>query len=124
MTCPLPSLSRQRVELALHAVAVAWDVEAQALLAPTRGDQDVALARQIAMYMAHVALGISLNQIGQILGRDRTTARHACRVVEDRRDEPAFDERVRGIEEALSALRHEADLRRGVAAESDAGCLR
>jgi chromosomal replication initiation ATPase DnaA len=109
-------------------VAVAWDVEAQALRAPTRGEQDVALARQIAIYVAHVALGIPLMHIGMILGRDRTTARHACRVVEDRREEPAFDQRVRGIEEALSALRQEADLRRAEAAEAmeaaAAGCSR
>jgi chromosomal replication initiation ATPase DnaA len=107
--------------------SVAWDVEAQALRAPTRGEQDVALARQIAIYMAHVALGIPLNQIGQILGRDRTTARHACRVVEDRREEPAFDQRVRGIEAALCTLRQEADLRRAQAEAitgAGAGCLR
>lgn len=89
----------------MHAVAVAWDVEAQALKAPTRGEQDVAFARQVAMYVAHVAMGISLNQVAQNFGRDRTTARHACRVVEDRRDEPAFDERMRGVESALSMFR-------------------
>jgi chromosomal replication initiation ATPase DnaA len=98
----------------MHAVAVAWEVEAQALKSPTRGEQDVALARQIAMYVAHVALGVSLKQVAQIFGRDRTTARHACRVIEDRREEPAFDERMRGIEAALSLFRLDAPAAAGL----------
>ena len=114
-TSSVPDLSRCRVELAMHAVAVAWDIEAQALRSRTRGEQDVALARQIAMYMAHVALGVSLKHVAQIFGRDRATARHACRVIEDRREEPAFDERVRGIETALSIFRREAHLHRAEA---------
>ncbi|MCF3638615.1 hypothetical protein LXM94_01350 [Rhizobium sp. TRM95111] len=47
--------------------------------------------RQIAMYLCHVALQISLTEIGLAFGRDRTTVGHACNVVEDRRDQPAFD---------------------------------
>jgi chromosomal replication initiation ATPase DnaA len=105
---PEAGLLRRRVELAMHAVAVVWEIEAQALKSPTRGEQEVALARQIAMYVAHVALGVSLKEVAQSFGRDRTTARHACRVIEDRRDEPAFDERMRGIETALSVFRVDA----------------
>lgn len=93
----------------MHAVAVVWGVEAQELKAPTRGEHDVALARQVAMYMAHVALGISLKQVAKNFGRDRATARHACRVIEDLRDEPDFDARVSGIESALSAFRGERE---------------
>ena len=103
--------SQRHIELALHAVAVAWGVEAQAMKSPTRGEHAVALARQVVMYVAHVALGVPLRQIALSLGRDRATARHACRVIEDLREEPAFDERVRGIESALSVIRHEAGLR-------------
>ncbi|GAB5376335.1 MAG: hypothetical protein AcusKO_27970 [Acuticoccus sp.] len=33
--------------------------------------------------------------------RDRTTAAHACRVVEDRRDEVAIDTLVQSVEDAL-----------------------
>jgi chromosomal replication initiation ATPase DnaA len=102
----------RRVDLATHAVAVAFDVEAQAMKAPTRGERDIAFARQTAMYLAHVALGMTLSQVARGFGRDRTTARYACRVVEDRREEPAFDAQVRGIESALSFFRGEAGLPR------------
>jgi chromosomal replication initiation ATPase DnaA len=64
------------------------------------------------MYLAHVALGVSLNQIALGFGRDRTTARYACRVVEDQREEPGFDAQVRGIEAALSFFRVEAGVLR------------
>jgi chromosomal replication initiation ATPase DnaA len=51
----------------------------------------VALARQIAMYLSHVAFRVSLTDVGRIFGRDRTTVSHACAVVEDLRDDPRFD---------------------------------
>lgn len=54
--------------------------------------------RQIAMYVCHVGLRISLSDIGLAFGRDRTTVGHACNVVEDRRDDPAFDEFVSAVE--------------------------
>jgi chromosomal replication initiation ATPase DnaA len=100
-----------RVNLASHAVAVAFDVDVQELKAPTRGEQDICFARQTAMYLAHVALGMSLGQVARGFGRDRTTARHACKVVEDRRDEPDFDEWVRVMESGLSYFRGLAGLR-------------
>nr|MCU0605821.1 hypothetical protein [Desulfobacterales bacterium] len=57
----------------------------------TRGRARVALARQIAMYLSHVAFRVSLTDVGRIFGRDRTTVSHACAVVEDLRDDPRFD---------------------------------
>ncbi|MFD1327577.1 helix-turn-helix domain-containing protein [Mycoplana ramosa] len=54
--------------------------------------------RQIAMYVCHVALQISLADIGAAFGRDRTTVGHACNVVEDRRDDRAFDDFVATVE--------------------------
>ena len=60
--------------------------------------------RQIAMYVCHVALQISLSDIGEAFGRDRTTVGHACHVVEDRRDDPAFDEFVSTVERLVSTV--------------------
>ncbi|OJT97560.1 hypothetical protein DEM27_02940 [Metarhizobium album] len=60
--------------------------------------------RQIAMYVCHVALGISLSDIGQAFGRDRTTVSHACGVVEDRRDDPAFDDFVSALERISTSV--------------------
>jgi hypothetical protein len=60
--------------------------------------------RQIAMYLSHVVLQISLTDIGIVFGRDRTTVGHACHVVEDRRDDTDFDGFLTGIERVLTAV--------------------
>ncbi len=57
----------------------------------TRGGARQAFARQVAIYLGHVGCGLSYTQVGRIYGRDRTTAAHACAVVEDRREDPALD---------------------------------
>ncbi len=70
----------------------------------TRGRARVALARQVAMYLAHVACGLSLTDTGRLFGRDRTTVAHACGVIEDRRDNPHFDRALDLLEWAVPSL--------------------
>jgi hypothetical protein len=77
-----------------HAVATTFGVPVEALRRPSRGAAPVALARQVAMYLAHVVIGTRLTTIAHACGRDRATVRHACGVVEDRRDDPAFNRTV------------------------------
>ncbi|KQV44534.1 hypothetical protein ASE37_01630 [Rhizobium sp. Root268] len=60
--------------------------------------------RQIAMYICHVVLQLSLTDIGTAFGRDRTTVGHACNVVEDRRDDKAYDEFVAAIERVVTSV--------------------
>lgn len=78
-------------KLAVLLVADALQLRLSDILAATRGSSGSAHARQAAMYLAHVALGISLTAVGRYFGRDRSTVAHGCRCVEDRRDDPAFD---------------------------------
>lgn len=85
-------------------VARAFHLPPADLLARTRR-ADIALARQVAMYVAHVGLAETLTAAGRRFGRDRTTAAHACRRVEDRRDDPRFDGLVAGIEADVAAAR-------------------
>ena len=61
------------------------------VMGPTRSRAPIAFARQVSMYVSHVALGLSLTEVGRKFGRDRTTAAHACRLVEDLRDDRDFD---------------------------------
>jgi chromosomal replication initiation ATPase DnaA len=79
-------------------VAAAFAVPAQALHAATRGSARIARARQTAMYLAHVVLGMSCAQAGRWFGRDRTTVAHACRVIEEQRDDPALDALLHALE--------------------------
>lgn len=83
------------------AIAAAFAVSIQELRAVSRGAAPIAFARQSAMYLAHVALGLSFTDVGRTFGRDRTTAAHACRLVEARREDPWIDATLGLLEQAL-----------------------
>ena len=82
-------------------ITAAFAVPTYQLRATTRGTAPIAFARQSAMYLAHVALGLSYTDVGRTFGRDRTTAAHACRRVEDRREDPRIDAMLAALEQAL-----------------------
>lgn len=73
------------------------------LRSASRGRKPTALARQTAMYLSHVAFGLSLTRVGICFGRDRTTVRHACALIEDRRDDPGLEFGLTALETALLA---------------------
>jgi chromosomal replication initiation ATPase DnaA len=54
------------------------------------------------MYVAHVALGLSMRDVGQGFGRDRTTVLHACHLIEDLRDDAEFDGMVATMERIVT----------------------
>ncbi len=86
---------RIAIEVSISRV---FAVPVQALRSATRGRAHVALARQTAMYLAHVVCGLSLTEVGRIFERDRTTVSHACALIEDRRDELVFDQLLELLE--------------------------
>jgi chromosomal replication initiation ATPase DnaA len=82
-------------------VAAASGIALGELRARHRGRATTAFARQMAMYLAHVHLGLTLSQVGRSFGRDRTTVAHACACIEDRRDDPKFERVLACLEAAL-----------------------
>lgn len=86
------------------AVAQVFGVAHRDLGLPTRGRKRVALARQAAMYLAHVACGLTFKDVGTLFGRDRTTVSHACEVIEDLRDDANFDRVMQLLEWIVGAL--------------------
>jgi chromosomal replication initiation ATPase DnaA len=79
----------------------AFEIQQPTLLSNRRGRAPVAFARQVAIYITHVHLGLSLTAAAHRFRRDRTTAAHACRRVEDRREDPDVDRRIEAVETAL-----------------------
>lgn len=73
------------------------------LASPRRETAPVAGARQLAVYLQHVAFETSLSACARLFARDRATIRHACARIEDGRDDPAFDLAVQRLELALRA---------------------
>lgn len=98
--------ARPGLDSARKLVADYYGVPVEALLAATRGDPQVAEARQVAMYLGHVVFRLSLAGIARSFGRDRTTASHACRRVELRREDPHFDDHVACLERLVRGPAH------------------
>ncbi|MCB2178699.1 chromosomal replication initiator protein DnaA [bacterium] len=92
----LVDLMPQRREVApnevVKMVATAFGITVEQILARDRS-RNVALPRQIAMYLLREEAQISLPQIGEVLGgRDHTTVMYACDKVSDLLEE---DDRLR-----------------------------
>ncbi|PLX40314.1 MAG: chromosomal replication initiator DnaA [Hyphomicrobiales bacterium] len=83
------------------SVSHAFRVPETELRARTRRRAQTAFARQVAMYLAHVGCGLSYSEVGRLFGRDRTTAAHACKLIEDRRDDPDLDLSLDHLEQAV-----------------------
>lgn len=97
---PTPPFDR----LLVHAVARGFRVREAAIMAPGRTGAREALARHAAMYLAHVGCGRSYAEIAALFGRHRTSVSYACARIEDRRDEPAFDDLMARLERRLATL--------------------
>jgi chromosomal replication initiation ATPase DnaA len=91
-----------RMRLCLAATALEFGMDDQDIATPKRRGPLVDLARQVAMRLAHTSFGMTHTRIGALIGRDRTTVRHGCDVVEDECDDPIFAARIERLETVLS----------------------
>jgi chromosomal replication initiation ATPase DnaA len=91
-------------EMLEQAVSRVFMVASSELWSGTRGRPHVAFARQVAMYLAHVAWGLTLTQVGHVFSRDRTTVAHACGLIEDARDDPTLDRSLELLEGVLRSF--------------------
>lgn len=94
------SADRARAGLLRSLTAYALDVPVEDVDLATRGRAEAAFARQVAMYLAHVGFGMSLARVASAFLRDRSTVAHACRMMEERRDDPGFDAWLDALEDA------------------------
>lgn len=62
--------------------------------------------RQLSMYLCHVVLQISQNDVADAFGFDRSSVSHACRIVEIRRDEAGLDHFLASVERMLTLSRN------------------
>jgi chromosomal replication initiation ATPase DnaA len=99
-----PPVSAADITLIEQLVMRAFGIDLPTLISDRRGRAPVAFARQVAIYLSHVHLRMSLTVAARLFRRDRTTAGHACRRVEDRRDDPEVDRRIEAVATALEGL--------------------
>ncbi|MGE0046172.1 MAG: helix-turn-helix domain-containing protein [Hyphomonadaceae bacterium] len=95
------SADQARARLAMSMTAFALGMSPARVATLARGPNAAAFARQLAMYLCHVAFEMSLARVAAAFARDRSTVGHACHVIEDRRDDPAFDGWIASLENAL-----------------------
>lgn len=88
-------------KLAAGVASYGLDVPVDEIIGGARGSPNAALARQVAMYLCHVAFELSLARVALAFGRDRSTVAHACHQIEDRREQPAFDDWIAALEDML-----------------------
>lgn len=96
-----PRRSKPCCQIAVAVAAADAGVGVEALLSHSRSTAPVALARQLAMYLAHVGLGLPQASVAASFGRDRSTVAHACRRIEELRDAAPFDHKVGRLEACL-----------------------
>ena len=86
----------------MEAVAAYYSVSVADLKGPRRS-RDVAVPRQIAMYIAREVVGAPLTLIGDAFGgRDHSTVNHACRkVVGDMKTSPALTTLISNLSQQL-----------------------
>lgn len=104
-----PGRCRRREEASLELcegmidiTAALFNIPSKALRSSGKTRSDVSRVRQIAMYVSHVGLGLTMKEVGRGFGRDRTTVIHACHLIEDMRDDSDFD-RVVAMTERVAA---------------------
>ena len=56
------------------------------LMQAGRGSGNASHTRQMAMYLCHVLLRRTQEQLGELFGRDRRTVSHACAAIESQRE--------------------------------------
>ena len=95
---------RDAVQLAASMAGYALGIDPAEITRTGRGTHDASRARQVAMYLAHVGMGMSLARVAEAFGRDRSTVAHACHLIEDRRDDAAFDRWLDQLERGVAYL--------------------
>ena len=102
--CRKEELSLELCESMIDIAAELFGLPSKEIRRQGRTTLQVVRVRQVAMYVAHVVLGLTTREIGRGFGRNHTTVQHACHVVEDMRDEAAFDQVVARTERIAAIL--------------------
>lgn len=75
----------------IDLAAAYFNVSSRELRQAGRCVQSISRVRQVAMYVSHTGLGLTMTDVGKGFCRDRTTVMHACHQIEDLRDDEDLD---------------------------------
>jgi hypothetical protein len=89
------------LSLVASATASAFHICPEELHSTTRATARAAHARQTAMYLVHTGFGFNFSILARAFGRDPSTVRHACALIEIQRDKRRFDYLLARLEWAV-----------------------
>ena len=98
------SEDRDRADLVQQIVALRLGTPMETLTRKARLSQSALRARRVSLYLAHVALGWSLERVGHAFGISRQTVGTACTRIEDARDNPELNALLNELEGAIHAI--------------------
>jgi len=91
-----------RARLIVAAVASEFSVSETDILGALKRKSEISYGRQVAMYLMHCIFGTTKTRIADVFGRHFSTVSHACKVIEERRDDPVLDRKLIGLENQLT----------------------
>ena len=92
---------KAQAHLTVAATALAFDLPYADVFSRQRLSSSDIFLRQMSMYLLNTVYDFNLSRVARIFQRDRTTVRHACKVIEDQRDSAVFDELLTELEQFL-----------------------
>ena len=100
---PVAEADRTRTGLAIQLISLTFDLPMTAMAGDRLGVK-ACRARWLAIYLAHVGYGWTLERVSHAFGVNRTTASAACRWSEDARDDMAIDAALDRMEQTLRLI--------------------
>jgi len=95
------AIQSHQTKLAIAAVSLEFGVTELDLKSPKSQSRHIRFVRQVAMYLVHVVYELNHTHIARLFAKDRSTVSHACKVVEDSRDDGVFDLKLIRLENFL-----------------------
>lgn len=92
---------RLTARMAKEIVCEAFCIPHAEIMAQERGGVAHARARQVAMYLAHVIGQLTLQEVAEQFGRERSTVSYACIAIENSRDSPVLELQIDYMERRL-----------------------
>lgn len=89
-------------QLVIAAVGLEFGIPHTLIDNRTKGTSRAAFGRQLAMYLLNVVYDVNLSRVARVFNRDRSTASHACHVIEDHREDPVLDAKISRLENFLT----------------------
>lgn len=98
------SADRDRADLVLQIVAMRLGAPVESVTRKGRLSGPALRVRRVSLYLAHIALGWTLERVGHAYGINRQTVSTACTRIEEARDEPHLNDLLDQLAATIEAL--------------------